>query len=41
MIEYEAASHADTRWRSSDDVLAWMDDVVRGRELRSDCPSAE
>ena len=41
MLEYEAASHADTRWRSYDDVLAWMDDAVRGRELRSDCPSAE
>ena len=40
-IEYEAASHADTRWRSYDDALAWLEDAVRGSAPRSDCPSSE
>ncbi len=40
-IEYEAASHADTRWRSYDDALDWMDRAVQGRVLRSDCPPLE
>jgi pimeloyl-ACP methyl ester carboxylesterase len=40
-IEYEAASHADTRWRSYDDALAWMADAVQGSVPSSDCPSPE
>ncbi|MCU0520649.1 MAG: lipase family protein [Anaerolineae bacterium] len=41
LIEYEAATHADTRWRSYRDVLAWMEDAVEGDAPRSDCPPAE
>jgi pimeloyl-ACP methyl ester carboxylesterase len=40
-MEYEAASHADTRWRSYDDVLDWMDSAVQGRVPPSDCPPTE
>lgn len=40
-IEYEAASHADTRWRSYDDALDWMDGVVQGSAPRSDCLPSE
>lgn len=41
MIEYEAASHADIRWRSYSDALAWMGDAAQGAELPSDCPASE
>jgi acetyl esterase/lipase len=41
MIEYEAASHADVRWRGRSDALAWMADAAEGRSLPSDCPPAE
>jgi hypothetical protein len=40
-MEYGAATHADTRWRSYDDVLAWMADAVQGGAPRSDCPPSE
>lgn len=40
-LEYEAATHADTRWRGYRDVLAWMADVVRGGSPRSDCVPLE
>ncbi|MBN2393700.1 MAG: hypothetical protein JXR84_23410, partial [Anaerolineae bacterium] len=41
MYEYEAATHADIRWRSYADVLAWMEDTVLGNAPRSDCPLSE
>jgi len=41
MIEYEAASHADIRWRSYSDALAWMGDAAQGVALPSDCPASE
>ena len=41
MIEYEAASHADIRWRSYNDALAWMGDAAEGAALPSDCPPSE
>jgi hypothetical protein len=41
MIEYEAASHADIRWRGYEDALAWMEDAAEGTALPSDCPSSE
>jgi alpha-beta hydrolase superfamily lysophospholipase len=41
LIEYEAASHADIRWRSYSDALAWMGDAAEGIALPSDCPPSE
>jgi len=41
LLEYEAASHADIRWRSYSDVLAWIGDAAQGRALPSDCPPSE
>ncbi len=40
-IEYGAATHADTRWRSYDDALAWMEDAAQGSAPPSDCPPSE
>jgi len=40
-MQYEAASHADIRWRSYGDVLAWLADTVQGSAPRSDCPLSE
>jgi len=39
--EYEAATHADIRWRSYSDALAWMGDAAQGTVLPSDCPPSE
>ena len=41
MYEYEAATHADIRWRSYADALAWLEDTVQGSAPRSDCPQSE
>ena len=41
LFEYEAATHADIRWRSYADVLSWMADTVQGSAPRSDCPLPE
>ena len=41
LLEYEAASHADIRWRSYADALGWMADTVQGNAPRSDCPLSE
>jgi pimeloyl-ACP methyl ester carboxylesterase len=41
LIEYEAATHADIRWRSYTDVLAWMGDAAQGSVLPSSCPQSE
>jgi len=41
MFEYEAASHADVRWRGRSDALAWMADAAQGAELPSDCSPSE
>ncbi|MGC9395368.1 MAG: lipase family protein [Anaerolineae bacterium] len=40
-IEYEAATHADIRWRSYADALSWMGNTVQGSAPRSDCPLSE
>ncbi len=40
-MQYEAATHADTRWRGYRDVLAWMADAVQGGTPRSDCAPLE
>ncbi len=40
-LEYNAATHADTRWRGYRDVLAWMADAVQGGTPRSDCAPLE
>jgi acetyl esterase/lipase len=40
-FEYRGATHADTRWRSYDDALAWMEAVVQGGAPGSDCPPPE
>ena len=41
LMKYEAATHADIRWRSYADALAWMEDAVQGSAPRSDCPVSE
>ena len=41
LIQYEGATHADTRWRSYADALAWLEDAVQGSAPRSDCPLSE
>lgn len=41
LIEYQAASHANIRWRSYADALAWMEDAAQGSALPSDCPQSE
>jgi len=41
LIEYEAATHADIRWRSYTDALAWMEDAAQGMALPSACPPSE
>lgn len=41
LIEYKAATHADIRWRSYADVLAWIQDAAQGGAPRSDCPGSE
>ena len=41
LTEYEAATHADIRWRSYTDALAWMGDAAEGNALPFDCPPAE
>jgi len=41
LIEYEAATHADVRWRSYTDALAWMGDAAQGGALPSNCPPSE
>jgi pimeloyl-ACP methyl ester carboxylesterase len=41
LYEYEAATHADIRWRSYADVLAWLGDIVQGSAPRTDCPLQE
>jgi pimeloyl-ACP methyl ester carboxylesterase len=41
LIEYEAATHADIRWRSYADVLAWIQDAAQEGAPRSDCPEPE
>jgi pimeloyl-ACP methyl ester carboxylesterase len=41
LIEYEAATHADVRWRSYTDALAWMGDAAQGMVLPSACPPSE
>ncbi len=41
LLEYEAASHADIRWRSYRDALAWMADAAQGAALPSNCPPSE
>ena len=41
MFEYEAATHADIRWRSYADTLSWMENTVLGNAPRSDCPLSE
>jgi hypothetical protein len=38
---YGGATHADIRWRSYNDVLAWMEDIAQGNVPSSDCPSSE
>jgi len=41
LIDYAGATHADTRWRSYADALAWLEDTVQGGAPRSDCPLSE
>jgi acetyl esterase/lipase len=41
LMEYEAATHADIRWRSYTDALAWMGDAAQGMSLPSACPPSE
>ncbi len=40
-MEFEAVTHAGTRWTSFEHVLAWMDDAVQGDGPGSDCPPPE